>query len=112
MTFSALMYLWASILSYIFAFEHSPFSSISYYPALYWQHMLFLSVIVISIATSVFFLANQKIGPCRSSSFIFVVPLTAMGLSVWFFGETIHLSLAFGGAFALAAVYLINTSKQ
>ena len=112
MTFSALMYLWASILSYIFAFEHSPFSSISYYPALYWQHMLFLSVIVISIATSVFFLANQKIGPSRSSSFIFVVPVTAMGLSVWYFDETIPLSVAFGGAFALAAVYLINTSKQ
>ncbi|RZQ52305.1 EamA/RhaT family transporter [Pseudoalteromonas phenolica] len=112
MTFSALMYLWASILSYIFAIEHSPFSSISHYPALYWQHMLFLSVIVVSIATSVFFLANQKIGPSRSSSFIFVVPVTAMGLSVWYFDETIPLSVAFGGAFALAAVYLINTSKQ
>ncbi len=112
MTFSALMYLWASILSYIFAVEHSPLSSISHYPALYWQHMLFLSVIVVSIATSVFFLANQKIGPSRSSSFIFVVPVTAMGLSVWYFDETIPLSVAFGGAFALAAVYLINTSKQ
>ena len=112
MTFSALMYLWASILSYIFAVEHSPLSSISHYPALYWQHMLFLSVIVVSIATSVFFLANQKIGPSRSSSYIFVVPVTAMGLSVWYFDETIPLSVAFGGAFALAAVYLINTSKQ
>ena len=112
MTFSALMYLWASILSYIFAVEHSPLSSISHYPALYWQHMLFLSVIVVSIATSVFFLANQKIGPSRSSSFIFVVPVTAMGLSVWYFDETIPLSVAFGGAFALAAVYLINTNKQ
>jgi len=112
MTFSALMYLWASILSYVFAFDLNPFSSISNYPNVYWHHMLFLSVIVVSIATSVFFLANQKIGPSRSSSFIFVVPVTAMGLSVWYFGETIPLSVAIGGALALSAVYLINTSKQ
>lgn len=111
MTFSALMYIWASVLSYLFAFDLFPLSSISLYPESYWYHMLFLSVIVVSLATSVFFLANQKIGPNRSSSFIFVVPVTAMGLSVWYFDESIPLTVAVGGALALAAVYTINSSK-
>jgi len=111
LTFSALMYLWASILSYLFAFEHDPFSSMADFSALYWQHMLFLSVIVISIATSVFFLANQRIGPSRSSSFVFVVPVTAMSMSVWYFDETIAASVAIGGTLALSAVYLINSNK-
>lgn len=107
-TFSTLMYVWASLLSYLFAYRHDPFSSASQYPAYYWHHLLFLSIVVVSIATSVFFLATQKLGPNRSSSFVFVVPVTAMGLSAWYFAERLSLGVAVGGACALCAVYLLN----
>ncbi|RZM71441.1 DMT family transporter [Pseudoalteromonas rubra] len=107
-TFSTLMYFWASLISYGFAYEHAPFTSAAQYPAYYWHHLLFLSIVVVSIATSVFFLATQKLGPNRSSSFVFVVPVTAMGLSAWYFGERLSLGVAVGGACALCAVYLLN----
>ncbi|ALU41567.1 DMT family transporter [Pseudoalteromonas rubra] len=107
-TFSTLMYVWASLLSYLFAYQHDPFSSASQYPTYYWHHLLFLSIVVVSIATSVFFLATQKLGPNRSSSFVFVVPVTAMGLSAWYFAEQLSLGVAVGGACALCAVYLLN----
>ncbi|MBQ4814325.1 DMT family transporter [Pseudoalteromonas luteoviolacea] len=108
LTFSTLMYLWATIISYIFAYEFNPLSSITNYSSTYWYHMLYLSIVVVSIATSIFFLATQKLGANRSSSFIFIVPVTAMGLSVWYFGEQLSLAVSLGGAFALCAVYLLN----
>ncbi|CAH9064356.1 hypothetical protein PSECIP111951_03112 [Pseudoalteromonas holothuriae] len=109
--FSTLMYACASVVSYGIAYEHSPLSTMSQYSAFYWQHMLFLSVVVVSIATSVYFLANQQLGASRSSSFIFVVPASAMGLSAWYFSEPLSLPVGFGGLLALAAVYLINSKR-
>ncbi|TQF71549.1 DMT family transporter [Pseudoalteromonas luteoviolacea] len=115
LTFSTLMYLWATLLSYIFAYKYEPLTNITSYSSTYWYHMLYLSIIVISIATTIFFLATQKLGANRSSSFIFIVPVTAMGLSVWYFAEQLSLAVSVGGGFALCAVYLLNQpakSKQ
>ncbi|NOU52403.1 DMT family transporter [Pseudoalteromonas sp. JBTF-M23] len=106
--FSTLMYASATAVSYGFAYEYSPLSSITQYSSFYWQHMLFLSVVVVSIATSLFFLANQQLGSSRSSSFIFVVPASAMGLSAWYFSEPLSLPVACGAILAIFAVYLIN----
>ncbi|MBQ4835937.1 DMT family transporter [Pseudoalteromonas luteoviolacea] len=108
LTFSTLMYFWATLLSYVFAFELSPIQNITSYSATYWYHMFYLSIIVVSIATSIFFLATQQLGPSRSSSFIFIVPVTAMGMSIWYFNESLSLTMFLGGAFALCAVYLLN----
>ncbi|KZN36979.1 hypothetical protein N480_17090 [Pseudoalteromonas luteoviolacea S2607] len=108
LTFSTLMYLWATIISYVFAYDFDPLANITSYSSTYWYHMLYLSTVVVSIATSIFFLATQKLGANRSSSFIFIVPVTAMGLSVWYFGEQLSLVVSLGGAFALCAVYLLN----
>ncbi|KZN47875.1 DMT family transporter [Pseudoalteromonas luteoviolacea] len=108
LTFSTLMYLWATIISYVFAYDYEPLANITSYSSTYWYHMLYLSTVVVSIATSIFFLATQKLGANRSSSFIFIVPVTAMGLSVWYFGEQLSLAVSLGGAFALCAVYLLN----
>lgn len=110
--FSTLMYGSASIISYGLAFEYAPLKSITTYPIEYWQHMLFLSTVVVSIATSVFFLATQKLGSSRSSSFVLVVPVSAMGLSAWYFGESLSLIVSSGGILALSAVYLLNYKNQ
>lgn len=109
--FSTLMYLCASLISYAFVIEYAPFSSIAKYPSEYWYHMIFLSVVVVSVATSIFFFAAQKLGSNRSSSFVFVVPVSAMSLSAWYFGESLSLAVAMGGGLALSAVYLLNSTK-
>jgi drug/metabolite transporter (DMT)-like permease len=109
--FSTLMYASASIISYGLAYEYSPIKLIGSYSLAYWQHVLFLSTVVVSIATSVFFLATQKLGSNRSSSFVLVVPVSAMGFSAWYFGESLSFVVGVGGIFALAAVYLLNYKK-
>ncbi|BBN80804.1 membrane protein [Pseudoalteromonas sp. A25] len=110
--FSTLMYACATVVSYGFAYEHSPLSTMNQYSSFYWQHMVFLSVVVVSIATSLFFLANQQLGSSRSSSFIFVVPASAMGLSAWYFSEPLSVPVACGALLALCAVYLINNKRS
>ncbi|MBQ4844447.1 DMT family transporter [Pseudoalteromonas sp. MMG005] len=109
--FSTFMYGFASLISYGFAYSYSPLKSMVIYSLEYWLHMAFLSTVVVSVATSIFFLATQQLGSSRSSSFIFVVPTSAMGLSAWYFGETLSAPVACGGVLAISAVYLLNFNK-
>lgn len=109
--FSSLMYLVAAVISVFFALPYNPIDSLFTLPINYWYHMAFLSVVVISIATSVFFLAAQRLGSNTASSFVFVVPITAMGLSAFIFDEALPLPSLVGGLLALTAVYLINTKS-
>ena len=75
---------------------------------IFWLNLIMLSVLAMSFGTSVYFLASLKLGPKRSSSFIFLVPLTAMGFAMYFLSETLDLSTLLGGVLGIIAVYLIN----
>ena len=74
----------------------------------FWLNLIMLSVLAMSFGTSIYFLASLKLGPKRASSFIFLVPLTAMGFAMYFLSETLHLSTLLGGVLGIIAVYLIN----
>lgn len=74
----------------------------------FWGNLLFGSVIVTSVATTVYFYATSKIGAEKASSFIFTVPFMA-ALSSWLLlGETIRPHTIVGGVIGIAAVYMIN----
>ena len=75
---------------------------------IFWLNLIMLSVLAMSFGTSIYFLASLKLGPKRSSSFIFLVPLTAMGFAMYFLSETLDLSTLLGGVLGIIAVYLIN----
>ncbi len=79
--------------------------------SLFWFNMIFSSVIVTALATTVFFYTTTRIGSARASSYMFLVPLAAM-LSSWaFLGEKILLHTAVGGVLGMIAVYIINRKK-
>jgi drug/metabolite transporter (DMT)-like permease len=78
----------------------------------FWGNLLFGSVIVTSVATTVYFYATSKIGAEKASSFIFTVPVMA-ALSSWLIlGEKIELHTIVGGAIGIAAVYMINKKRK
>ena len=67
-----------------------------------------LSVLAMSFGTSIYFLASLRLGAKRSSSYIFLVPLTAMGFAMYLLSEPLVLSTLIGGILGIIAVYLIN----
>jgi drug/metabolite transporter (DMT)-like permease len=79
---------------------------------LFWLNLLFGSVIVTAMATTVYFYTTTRLGAERASSFIFLVPFAA-AISSWaFLGEKILPHTIVGGLLGIAAVYIINRKKR
>ena len=64
-----------------------------------------------SIGTSIYIIASAKLGPVKSSTFIFSVPLIAMLTAHFILGEYIGLNIYFGGFISIIAIILINKKK-
>ena len=75
---------------------------------LFWFNMIYLSVISSGLATTVYFFASNRLGSHRASSFVFLVPSSAVVFSWFFLGEQPRVSTIVGGLTAIIAVYLIN----
>ena len=78
----------------------------------FWINILILSIVVMSFANTMYFFASSKIGAVRASSFIFVVPLTAIIFSKIFLNEQILPTTLIGGCLSIIAVYMINRKNE
>jgi len=76
---------------------------------LFWLNIFYLGVISSAFATTVYFLASNRLSSRRASSFVFLVPISAVFLSWLFLGEVPRLNTVVGGALATGAVYIINS---
>jgi len=76
--------------------------------ALFWVNLIFLAIISSNFATTIYFVAAERLGSYRTSSFVFLVPASAMLLSWIFLGEVPQPLTIVGGTIAISAVYLIN----
>ncbi|MBI4949390.1 MAG: DMT family transporter [Deltaproteobacteria bacterium] len=76
---------------------------------LFWFNIFYLGVISSAFATTVYFLASNRLSSRRASSFVFLVPISAVFLSWLFLGEAPRLNTVAGGALAMGAVYIINS---
>ncbi|MBA66171.1 MAG: hypothetical protein CMG55_10260 [Candidatus Marinimicrobia bacterium] len=82
--------------------------SIFYFDWVFWLNLIMLSAFAMAFGTSIYFLASTKLGPKKASSYIFLVPLTAILFAMYFLDEPLQLSTLIGGALGMFAVYLIN----
>ena len=78
---------------------------------IFWINILVLAVISTTFSTTVYFIGIEKLGTNEVSSFIFLVPLFAILLSVIFLGEQISLSIVIGTVLTLIAVKILNNIK-
>lgn len=83
-------------------------SQVFHHGALFWLNLVYLSVISTTFGTTVYFFASARLGPDRASSYIFLVPATAVLGSWIFMSEIPQTMVLLGGALAVIAVYLIN----
>ena len=74
----------------------------------FWYSILYVSGISTVFGTTMYFYASTKLGSAQASSFIFLVPVSAL-LSSWFLlKELPQTTTIIGGLLAILAVYKIN----
>jgi drug/metabolite transporter (DMT)-like permease len=78
----------------------------------FWFNVLYLSVIALTFATTIYFYASVRLGSHRASSFIFLVPFSAVLISWIFLSEVPKSNTITGGIFGITAVLLINYRPQ
>lgn len=86
----------------------APLLEIVHFDVVFWLNLLLISVGAMAFATTIYFIGTVRLGSEKASSFIFAVPVSAMGFSMLFLGEKLTLSTAVGSVLAMLAVYLIN----
>lgn len=110
MTFMLYMYIITTLIVSIFFID---FNHINYgkFDSLFWINILILSVISTTFATTIYFIGVEKLGTNEVSSFIFLVPLFAILLSIIFLNEKINLSIIIGTVLTIIAVKILNDIK-
>lgn len=76
-----------------------------------WLNIIYLSVVVTTFGTTAYFFASQKLGASKASSFIFLVPASAVFFSWTLLGEQPKVPTIIGGIMAIGAVYIINSKS-
>ena len=103
--------MWIYIIAIIIVLPITPLSSIMdvmNYDWIFWINFLVISSLSLGFGTTVFFLATMKIGSNKTSSFMYLVPVSALTFSVFFLGEELALTTILGGSLAILGVYLVN----
>jgi len=78
---------------------------------IFWINILGLAVISTTFSTTIYFIGIEKLGTNEVSSFVFLVPLFAILLSVIFLDEQISLSIIIGTILTIFAVKMLNNIK-
>lgn len=74
----------------------------------YWFNIFYLGVISNAFATTVYFYAVKKLGSARASSYIFIVPATALLIAALYLDEPVRATTLVGGLMALVGVTLLR----
>jgi drug/metabolite transporter (DMT)-like permease len=107
LTYSFYIYLIGSAFSFFLVYSQD-FHQLSTFSNQFWYGLFFISCISTAFGTTIYFFASTKLGSIGASSFIFLVPLSAMFSSWALVGEEPKPTTIFGGVLAIFAVYLIN----
>ncbi|MBI5026506.1 MAG: DMT family transporter [Nitrospirae bacterium] len=111
LVFSVFAYAFCSILFFFLALPYG-LSAVFNQGLFFWLNILYLGVIASTFATTIYFFASSRLSSYRASSFIFLVPFSAVTLSWIFLGEVPKISTIVGGLTAIISVYLINVRKK
>ena len=74
----------------------------------FWINLLYFGIVNSALATTCFLYVTAKIGAEKASTYLFIVPSTAVLTSFIFIGEHIIWNTVVGGALGILAVFVIN----
>lgn len=106
--FTTYTYIISSIFLYIFYIENSIFIRVLDFDMVFWFNIFVITVLSTTFATSIYFFGAAKYGAKEVSSFVFLVPASAIFIGNIFLGEKIEFSTITGVIFAMIAIYILN----
>ena len=110
MVFTFYMYVITTIMVMLF-FVDIPNINYQAFDWIFWLNILSIAVISTTFSTTIYFVGIEKLGTNEVSSFIFLVPLFAIILSIIFLKEHISLSIIVGTFLTLIAVKILNNIR-
>jgi len=108
--FTFYLYIVTVILDMIFFVDLNSIH-LSEYDSKFWLNIASIVLLASTFANTIYFVGVEKLGTSSVSSFIFIVPFAAIGLSVIFLGEHISISIIIGAFMTLWAVKKLNNIK-
>ncbi|WP_292662288.1 DMT family transporter [Nitratifractor sp.] len=106
LVFSFWLYALVTLLEGLFLTRFE--TDLSAQPPLVDLNLILLALFSTTFATSIYFIGGQKLGADRISSFTFLVPFSAIGLSAIFLGESVNAGMIVGTAMAVGAIKMLN----
>ena len=88
--------------------DTSIFERVVAFDFIFWFNLFVITILSTTFATSIYFIGATKLGTKEVSSFIFLVPATALIIGAIFLGEKITLNTVIGTVFTIIAIYILN----
>lgn len=105
--FTFYMYVVTVALVWLFFVKPSEIAYASF-DAIFWINLLLIAFAATTFANTVYFLGVEKLGAAEVSSFVFLVPFSAILLSAMFLGEKVDVFIVLGTFLSLWAVKRLN----
>ncbi len=106
MVYSFYLYLITTIIEGLFVADFQ--TDMIHMGTIPWLNLISVALLSTTFATSIYFVGGQRIGADKISSFTFLVPFSAIGLSAIFLGEKVTAGMLIGTTMAVAAIYMLN----
>ena len=105
--FTFYMYLVTIVLDGVFFVDISAIA-FSSFDTIFWINTILISLAASTFSNTIYFLGIEKLGAAEVSSFVFLVPFSAIILSAIFLGEKLDIFIILGTILSLYAVKLLN----
>ena len=108
MVFTFYVYIISTFVIYSFFIENTLFNAVLNFDYVFWLNLFVITILSTTFATSVYFIGITKLGTKEVTSFIFLVPASALILSAIFLNETITYNTILGTICTIIAIYILN----
>ena len=108
LVFTFYVYVISTFVVYLFFVDNSVFEKVANFDFKFWINMFMITILSTTFATSIYFIAIAKIGTKEATTFIFLVPASAMISSAIYLGEKISFNTIIGTFCTIIAIYILN----
>ncbi len=109
MVFTFYVYILSSLFISIFYVDASLlYENLFTFDSVFWINLFVITILATVYATTIYFIGINKLGTNEVSSFIFLVPSSALILSSIFLDEKITFTTIFGMICTIIAIYILN----